>query len=389
MKGIKKILFISTFFVIPLSLVSCTVYYEREDESGITEKQKLFKEKYHLKTATSIFSDTNFNYGFKIPVARDSVTHSKNKVFKYVDYNSTTGITDNITNQQHILSQWWRPDQYDILQHANYSVKDNVYEWKNDARTLKVDKNKGALTLQCDSSQEFSVRKDEPEYVDPVKKELIADSSGSINRWPHFLLESNAPDEVANYYYLSDHNKVYVDLKFTVNESQYTGTRTPEEREKDPLSYKYAGQIFFYVCVFNVPRKSTSKSPKRGIWVGIPLYDTRYNNYKREVSIDAGFEGATNRVIYKCAQSEANPLINDNQGIEVGKTYEIHYDMMPLIKEAYRYAYEIDPNGKYGAASFEGMPWSDIKLNYFNIGYELPGSYNLSATISNFDVYYE
>jgi len=384
------------FFLLPFALfmTSCvTIYVVRDSGTteAITKTQKEFYSKYDLKKYTSIFSNTSFSQGFRIPEARDSISHSQSKPrkYKYIDYNDETGISSILGNQQYTLSQWWRPDVYDLLQHAEYTHTDSVYEWKNDARSIKVDIENGALTLQCDSGKEFAARTDEPEYVDAQRKELKQLSDGSIDRWPHFLLEGSAQSDIASYYHLSDYEKVYVDFNFTVNQSEYTGTRTEEERKADPTSYKYAGQIFFYACIFNVPEVNNPAIPSKGIWVGIPLYDTRYNNYASSVSMDVGFTGATNRVIYKCAQSEANPAVNDGKGIEIGETYNFHYDMMPLIKKAYQFAYNIDSNGSFGAASFEGMQWEDIRLNYFNFGYELPGTFNLSATISDFDIYYE
>lgn len=384
---IKKIIFVS----LSLFLTSCVTVYVTRDTSVITKEQKEFYAKYDLKSYTSIFSNTSFSDGFRLPEARDSITHqhSNPRKYKYIDYNDETGITATAGKQQFTLSQWWRPDVYDILQNATYTHIDNNYEWKNDARSIKVDKSTGALTLQIDSSKEFAARKDEPDYVDWQMQELKEQSDGSIDKWPHFLLEGSAQSDIASYYHLSDYESVYVDFKFTVNESNYTGKRTEEERKANPTSYKYAGQIFFYVCLYNVPDVSNPAVPSKGIWVGIPLYDTRYNNYQRSVSMDVGFTGATNRVIYKCAQNDANPAVSDSKGVELGKKYTIHYNMMPLIKEAYKFAAEIDPNGQFGAASFEGMPWNDIRLNYFNFGFELPGTFNMSATISDFDIYYK
>lgn len=383
-------------FLLPLSLflTSCmTVYVVRDSGNTreITKTQKELFAKYDLKKYTSIFSNTSFSDGFRIPEARDSVSHTQSnpRKYKYVDFNESTGISSSMGNQQFTLSQWWRPDKYDLLQNANYSHNENVYKWENDARSLSIDKDTGSLTLKCDSSKEFEARTDEPLYVDPIKKELKEQSDGSIDRWPHFLLEGTTQSDIASYYHLSDYEQVFVNFNFTINKSVYTGTRTDEERKSDPYSYRYAGQIFFYICVFNVPEVNNPAIPSKGIWVGIPLYDTRYNNCASSVTMDVGFTGATNRVIYKCSQSEANPAVSDSQGIEVGKTYSIHYDMMPLIKKAYQFAYNIDPNGAYGVASFEGMQWKDIRLNYFNFGFELPGSYNLSATISDFDIYYQ
>lgn len=398
-------------FLLPLfcatSLVSCITVYRipigEQNASNYTAKQKEFYKKYNLKSYTSIFDDTSFSQGFAIPEARDSITHyySNPRKYKYIDYNDQTGFTTKYTNQKYQLSQWWRPDYYDLLKNYTYTHNDSIYEWKNPARTIKVDKETGALTLQCDSSKEYEARTDEPDYVDAAQKELICairdenghiieiTDRGTIDRWPHFLLESSVPADINDYYSLCDYDKVYVDFDFVLNHSRYTGTRSASERANNPLSYRYAAQIFFYVCVFNSPKANITIEKNKGIWVGIPLYDSRYNNYSREVGLDVGFTGATNRVIYKCAQSEANPAISDSSGVQVGTTYKIHYDIMPLIREAYSYAYSIDPNGPYGVASFEGMPWNQLKLSYFNIGYEIPGSYDISATISNFDIYYE
>ncbi len=115
------------------------------------------------------------------------------------------------------------------------------------------------------------------------------------------------------------------------------------------------------------------------MWYGIPVLDTRYDYIEFYANRDfvGGVEG---RLIYNMPSN----LYMGKDKIKTNHTYHVDVDILNIpnynLKDAYRYSYEhnyfkIEPNV------------DNIAINYINLGWEIPGPYDVSATISNLDIY--
>ena len=108
-------------------------------------------------------------------------------------------------------------------------------------------------------------------------------------------------------------------------------------------------------------------------WFGVPLFDNRGNDSNPSYNIDQGFEGATNSLIYRMGQRDFLP-----SGVKVGNKYNIHVDLIPFLQDALICGLTETSN-----PPLKGWDWNDCYIDYMNVGWELPGSFNIQSTISN------
>jgi len=278
---------------------------------------------------------------------------------------------DYLINDTWYISEWWRPDEGSLLLNGTYTKTGDDHTYKSVSRELTINPTNGTFRAVLDSGMEYGLRNDEA--VD--KNNHILKSSDSPDKWAHFLVEQVFEDTIFN---VSKAKEIYIDLDFKLNSCNYTGLI---EGDKD---YHRAAQIYLYLSVADLRAVDKNEGIK-AIWIGMPLFDSRYNVIPRNLNVDEGFEGATDRIIYKAGNQEYFEGIDEDNGIVQGKEYHVHYDILPLIKNAFEYAESIDSSSK---ASFAGRSYDDLVLYYMNYGYELPGAFKLDAEIKNLDIYY-
>ena len=117
-------------------------------------------------------------------------------------------------------------------------------------------------------------------------------------------------------------------------------------------------------------------TPNQFMQFGLPIYDSRYDFIEAYQHADSGFVGATNTIIYNISNREYF-----NEKLIIGKKYSICVDILPYLKKAYLYGAE---NG-----AMDNCEWADLVINYMNFGWELPGSFDTSVTVSKLSVKYE
>ena len=287
-----------------------------------------------------ILTDTSFQTGF------DLMSTSTNNGRAFVSYMDYEGEAKEKEASPHPwqMAQWWTP--YDFKDARCDKLDEGVYEYKNESRRVKVDTNTGELTLDLNSNLEY--------------QKLFGHSRNGDENWSHILIEQNIKDCPK----LFDLEHVYVELEFCINKCE----------NLDPDQKVPAAQLLWYFTITDPKNGDTDyESEVDGVtnqfmWFGIPLYDSRYDFVEQYAHADAGFVGATNTVIYSI--SSRNYM---SEKLVIGKTYKIYFDALPFIQEAYLYGFK---NG-----AMENVEYTDLVLNYMNFGWELPGSYDASATI--------
>ncbi len=287
-----------------------------------------------------ILTDTSFKTGF------DLMTTSTNngRVFaSYLDYN---GEAEGKETSPHPwqMAQWWTP--FDFKDAVYTKSGERIHEYRNESRHVKVDTNNGELTLDLNSNLEY--------------QKLFGHSRNGDENWSHILIEQNIKDCPK----LTDLESFYVELEFCISKCE----------NLDPEQKIPAAQLLWYFTITDPKNGNTDyESEVDGVrnqfmWFGIPLYDSRYDFVEQYAHADTGFVGATNTVIYSI--SNRNYF---SEKLEIGKRYKIRFDALPFIREAYLYG--------VGNGAMENVSYTDLVLNYMNFGWELPGSYDASATI--------
>jgi hypothetical protein len=316
-------------------------------ESSSSDNEEDLMTKYLLKTKNSIVADPTWKQGFALKsVEANSTAHVETNL----DYDGST-----TSSPYWQMAQWWAPEEYNFKDAEFSTVDEGVYSYVGEARSALIDTNTGSFQMQLDSGKEYEKRFGTPEK-----------ESGAS--WSHFLLEETFPDELCTY--VANLSSLTVKFDFSINYCTYDGI------EKTDYSNECAS-FLFYLRLYNRPY-DYEEGEEVGVtgtnmWFGIPLFDTRYDYVPSYKSADVGFEGATGSLIYSL--DSKNYL---NEKIVYEKTYHVEIDALEYIKEAFVYGAQNNylPNVK----------WKYLRLNYLNVGWEIPSAYNVSSTFSNLDV---
>ncbi|HOQ84296.1 MAG TPA: hypothetical protein PLQ89_01140 [Phycisphaerae bacterium] len=121
-----------------------------------------------------------------------------------------------------------------------------------------------------------------------------------------------------------------------------------------------AAQFLAYLTVQNLNRESPGYGDY--LWFGVPIYDSRYRTPVRHAAADIG----TGKFIY-------NPpgTAYTSESLHDGQWVSIDRDVLPLILEGLRTAWD-QGHLKHS------RELADFRLGGFNIGWELPGTLDVS-----------
>lgn len=258
------------------------------------------------------------------------------------------------------MAQWWSP--FDFAD-ASFTKSGTVMTYQNTNRSLIVDTSNGSFSMNLDAAAEYDYYENTPEgEIDQRLKNRA---------WPHFLLENSFDQELR-----ASMNEIYSNsgelrVKFDV-------TLTKMEQKRTRVANDCA-QLLFYVRVYNhlqegQDSKTYGKDGAAVMWVGVPIYDSRYEYIEEYRQMDSGHSGATNNLIY----SMSSKSYMGSTKPEVGKKYSVDVDILQTIYDAYVYA---KSNNMFV------YNWNNLSVDYFNIGWEIPGAFNVGATFENFDIY--
>lgn len=337
----------------PSSSESTSEEESSSEEETSSEENVNLKEKYKLRREDSLLSDSSFKNGFGLFSPETTTAHVEDRL---IDYNGEAETDFYNPEADHsyywTMCQWWTP--YNFV-NATYSKNGGTHIYENESRRLEVNPNEGSLHMELNADMEYEEKFGGPR--DPAAS------------WSHFLIQQNFPSELVKS--PSTFEDLYVEMDVTIEESTYLG-------EGQPLGAECA-QLLFYFCLFNrVPADSNPEEVGvngTGMWFGVPIYDSRYDYVDRYIGGDTGFVGSTNRMIY----SIPSQSYMGRGPVEMNRTYKIRIDVLDLLKEAFIYGVKNDylPN----------CLWNNLYLTYMNFGWELPGQYKVSSTLSNLDIH--
>ena len=337
----------------PSSSESTSEEESSSEEETSSEENVNLKEKYKLRREDSLLSDSSFKNGFGLFSPETTTAHVEDRL---IDYNGEAETDFYNPEADHsyywTMCQWWTP--YNFV-NATYSKNGETHIYENESRRLEVNPGEGSLHMELNADMEYEEKFGGPR--DPAAS------------WSHFLIQQNFPSELVKS--PSTFEDLYVEMDVTIEESTYLG-------EGQPLGAECA-QLLFYFCLFNrVPADSNPEEVGvngTGMWFGVPIYDSRYDYVDRYIGGVTGFVGSTNRMIY----SIPSQSYMGRGPVEMNHTYKIRIDVLDLLKEAFIYGVKNDylPN----------CLWNNLYLTYMNFGWELPGQYKVSSTLSNLDIH--
>lgn len=215
----------------------------------------------------------------------------------------------------------------------------------------------GAIRLAQNSGNEYGVT---PAYTDAPRASLPRKDGEA---WPHMIVEQYIPSNTR----LSELEKVNFSIKFTVEKCDKAQGVT----QNDSL---HAAQFQWIISVrCDDPAKA---SYGKSFWFGIPLYDSRMTESNKDsIHADGGKEDATDSLIYGVASTYMLGEVG-----QVGKEYDVTVDMLPKLKAAFEAAQK--------KGMFTDCTLADMRIENTNIGWELPGVFDVSAKIDRLSMKY-
>jgi hypothetical protein len=251
----------------------------------------------------------------------------------------------------------------DMVTEGIFERNGSILTYNDGGKFLQIDTSKtGAITLGIKGSEEYT--RDE--------EGNIRERTDSTENWPHILIEQSVGSDTDG----CKHLYMEVDYKVTKCESLV-------DREKYPIDNDLnAAQFQWFITLTDANPESESYG--HSMWFGFSMFDTRAlgNTPNGFASYDGGKEDSTGLFIYMLSlQSVAGQQpgsVNIPTAV-VGKDVSVKVDILPYINQALKIARQ---NGAMKGASAD-----KLKIGSTNIGWELPGNYDVEVEISYLNMY--
>ena len=232
-------------------------------------------------------------------------------------------------------------------------MENGTYVYSAPGKTVKVNPTTGELTLAVKGSNEYSTDDDHDGIRDGVN--FVPRTSGSQS-WVHLLISSTLYPQVN----IAQMDSLELNISFTMEQMEKVA---PELFNYNLHTAQF--QLFFVV---------SSSNPADGdFWYGIPFYEARQTEAGEVVGPNGGFDNGTSMWI-----ASAGTRATVGEPIQKGKRYDVKFDILKGIKEGLAQAQE---NGYMLSTTAE-----DLSIANFNLGWEVPGIYDVSVAIHNFEI---
>jgi hypothetical protein len=215
-------------------------------------------------------------------------------------------------------------------------TEDGTYIFSDTSKSVQVNPTKGTFRYELNTSLEY----EEPRVA--------------MGAWCHLLLEEGLAKRVQ----LSEIESLSLSIDVTLDKIE----NHMSDSEYNPSLHTCQFLIYF-VCNTNASLDSGSY-----LWFGVPIYDYRYTVIEEYGNTDAGGAGATNQFIYSMSTESYLP-----DGMTVGTQYNISIDMKPAMSRGL----EVAQSKGY----LTNSTVDDLSIEYMNIGYEIPGTFDSAMTI--------
>lgn len=329
---------------------------DSSDDSGQEVEQKLEERiRDDSPEHRELLSDLNFSRGFAVtPFHSNSSGGAK---VGYLDYDGMKADGNAIWT----LAQWGCTNN--IFEDSEYSREGAVLRYADAGKNLVVDSSEtGKITLGIKGSKEY-----------PLDEEgRIPERTDAAANWPHILIEQTVNQEIG------DVDNVYMEIEYQVTDCK----RLVDEAYGEPDPALNAAQFQWFITLQDSDEESESYGST--MWFGFSMFDTRSMNEfpAGTASYDGGKEDSTGLFIYMFSLSQAANLSGcevSGMSSVIGETVRIKVDIKKFLRTALKIAAQ---QGAMKGASVERL-----KIGSTNIGWELPGNYDVEVDIHSMNMY--
>ena len=255
----------------------------------------------------------------------------------------------------------------DMRWEGGYTFKrdGNLLTYDDGGKYMQIDTDKaGTITLGIKGSEEYT--RDE--------NGNIRERTELSENWPHILI-----DQAIGHPIDSDIDSLFMELTYEVTECV-----SLVDRNIYPLNELLnAAQFQWFITLYD--NDETSATFNHGMFFGFSMFDTRTMNDtpKGYSAYDGGKEDSTGAYIYMFSLSQAKAFPQNNlEGLPssvVGKEIRIKVDILPFLKQALKEAKQ--------AGALLGASVDKLRIGGTNIGWEIPGNYDVCVKISDLNIY--
>lgn len=173
--------------------------------------------------------------------------------------------------------------------------------------------------------------------------------------WPHLLIEQK--------FFRETRLAAYAALPFRVS-FRVDRCDGPPDGEADPGLH--TAHITAFWTAHNVDPDSAGRGDM--LWFGVPLFDARHPLPPGHQAEDSGQPLASHKFIYTVAGGRVQ-----EGPVKRGEWRTISCDILPLLREALETA--------ASKGFMKDSRFGDLRLTSFNLGWEVPGSYDCEITL--------
>lgn len=278
-----------------------------------------------------ILQDVNFDGDFSV-LGTSNTNPVQTGILRFE--NNETGI-----NTVWKLAQWGSKH---TISTAKLITEGNSYIYENVSKRIVkdiVEDGENILTLAVYASNE---------YKSPRKTSQM---------WPHLLIEQTISDSYGF--------KGYEKILFTID-VRISQCENKMSTEFDQSLHCAQTTAYFTVSDQNIDSKGYGDF----LWFGIPIFDSRFEYPPGAAVLDNGTAGGSNKLIYT---PPGNEILSQN--LMDGNWEKISIDLLPYIKKAFEEGRTI--------GYLPDSSWEDMKFTSFNLGWEVPGTFDVEMQIKN------
>lgn len=329
----NKLSFFSVVFFLLVFMVSCN-----DDVNPVEPEPEL--------VYSTLFKDKLYSNGFSV----GSTDEGNPGLVGKLDYGGKA-----IDDPLWMIGQW-NCINNDLMD-ANYTFVNNKHGYKvgTDGNRIVVDTSDGTLTLELNASTEYGLNG------------ITSNPRQLYEPWPALLCEYTIPETEILKVSDKEEIRMVVDYKVTKLDDRMPSGTTDVNL--------HSAQFQWFITVQN--RNTSSEEFGRYIWFGFDFHDKRYAYAPFYAAQDGGKENNTGAFIYMPAME---PLMSNQGGAEVNKKFWVDIDVLPIIRDAFTLAQQRN--------FLTGTNWEDLYVGASNIGWEVPGTYDVAVEIYQFEIKY-
>ncbi len=328
-------------------------------DGGNRGKVLLERQSIISSTRKELLADLTFSKGFAV-----TGFHSNSSGGKSVGYLTYDGLKAS-GNPDWKLAQWGC--RKDIVSEHTFRRENGVMTYTDGGKYLRVNTDAvGCIELGIKGSVEYTL-----DSAGRPRERLKA-----TENWPHILIEQAIETKLSR-----DCRRLCMEIDYQVEECN-----SLVDRRNYPVNPDmHAGQFQWFLMLQDGDEHS--KSYGQNMWFGFSMFDTRTMDGTPSgfQAYDGGKEDATGFFIYMpslkdLAKTEGNRVESIPTTV-IGKRICIKVDILPEIEKALKIV--------QGYGVMQGANVGKMKVLSTNLGWELPGNYDVRAKIHYLNIYEE